>query len=168
MLQGPEPPPTPTSASIPRVNLSSNAFVPRKHAAPVSAAKPPGYVYREGSPGTPNRRPTSVHIESEDRCKARLADEEKDHLIKVAADERVRKEKVEGDQEVTEAEEKKHVWEESEKEEIRKGEEAKVHAEEERRVKEAEELKVGMLPPLDAISLEPTDQQHHMGHGESM
>jgi translation initiation factor 4G len=169
------PPPTPSSNSTPsnRLNAGSSAFVPRS-SAKVTLKKedgtevnienlksnpPPvvsntgtpssqGSVYRQGSPGTPNRRPASIRIESEDQRKLRLAQEEekeqKQARLKAEAEEKVKKEKEEAERKVKEAEEKKRKQEEAEKEHIRKEEEKKemerLRLEEEERIrKEAEE-----------------------------
>ncbi|KAF9485987.1 hypothetical protein BDN70DRAFT_870471 [Pholiota conissans] len=163
------PPPTPSSASIPRLNAGSSAFVPRAKVtlkkedgtevnlenfaaksipAPVpsttASPSPQGSVYRQGSPGTPNRRPTSVRIESEDQRKRRLAEEQQKEKeaarVKAEAEEKVRKEKEEAELKVKEAEEKKWKEEEAEKERIRKEEEAKrLKLEEEERLRKEEE-----------------------------
>ncbi len=142
------PPPTPPSTSIPRLNAGENTFVPRQKvtfkkedrkevnldniakSSPVTAAPgtsaTPTVVYRQGSPGTPNRRPASIRIESEDQRKARLAEEEakekERRRVKAAAEEKVRKEKEAAERKVREAEEKKRAEEEAEKERVRKAE----------------------------------------------
>lgn len=168
------PPPTPSSASIPRLNATSNTFVPRQKkitlknedgtevnldniaksapapVAPAVTAAPQGSVYRQGSPGTPTRRPASVRIESEDQRKARLAEEEAKEKerarVKAEAEEKVRKEKEAAERKLQEEEERKLAQEEAEKERVRKEEEAKLEAErariaeEERVRKEKEEL----------------------------
>jgi len=169
------PPPTPSSSSIPtnRLNAGSSAFVPRSSAkvtlkkedgtevnienlksnpAPVVSntvtPSTQGSAYRQGSPGTPNRRPASIRIESEDQRKLRLAQEEekeqKQARLKAEAEEKVKKEKEEAERKVKEAEERKRKQEEAEKERIRKEEERKELErlkleEEERMRKEAEE-----------------------------
>ncbi|KDR75692.1 hypothetical protein GALMADRAFT_248310 [Galerina marginata CBS 339.88] len=165
------PPPTPSSASIPpnRLNAGSSAFVPRakvtlkkedgtevnienlKHTqtpAPTAAtSSPQGTVYRQGSPGTPNRRPASIRIESEDQRKQRLAEEEAKEKekarVKAEAEEKVRKEKDEAERKVKEAEQKKKREEEAEKERIRKQEEEKekerLRKEEDERLRKEEE-----------------------------
>ncbi|KAH9485515.1 Eukaryotic translation initiation factor 4 gamma [Psilocybe cubensis] len=172
------PPTTPSTSSIPnRLNAASNAFVPRqpsrvtlkkedgtevklenlKSPAPssnTSAPTPQGSAYRQGSPGTPTRRPASVRIESEDQRKIRLAEEENKEKekarLKAEAEEKARKEKEEAERKVREAEEKKRQEEEAEKERIRKEEEEKEaerlrREEEERARKEAEEREAQRL-----------------------
>jgi len=105
-------------------------------------------VFRQGSPGTPNRRPASVRIESEDQRKHRLAEEEakeKEKLRqKAEVEERAKKEKEEAERKIRDAEEKKRKEEEAEKERIRKEEEAKERAilkkkEDEERLRKAAE-----------------------------
>lgn len=170
------PPPTPASNTIPtnRLNAGSSAFVPRTKVTlkkedgtevnienlksvptPVVSntvtPSPQGSAYRQGSPGTPNRRPASIRIESEDQRKLRLAQEEQKEKeqakLKAEAEEKVKKEKEEAERKVKEAEEKKRKQEELAKERIRKEEEEKkekerLRLEEEERVrKEAEEAK---------------------------
>ncbi|KAF8176531.1 hypothetical protein BJ912DRAFT_930637 [Pholiota molesta] len=165
------PPPTPSSASIPRLTATSNAFVPRATkitlkkedgtevnienlsaktvttpAPPATATPPPpGSAYRQGSPGTPTRRPASIRIESEDQRKKRLAEEEakekESARIKAEAEEKERKVKEEAERKVKEAEDKKRQEEEVEQARIRKEEEAqRLKLEEEERLrKEVEE-----------------------------
>ncbi|KAJ3505971.1 hypothetical protein NLJ89_g7128 [Agrocybe chaxingu] len=165
------PPPTPSSSSIPpnRLNAASSTFVPRttkvtlkkedgtevnlenlKHTTPAQSTAAPATpsAYRQGSPGTPNRRPASIRIESEDQRKQRLAEEEAKEKekarSKAEAEEKVRKEKEEAERKVKEAEERKRKEEEAENERIRKEEEEKkekerLKEEEERLRKEAEE-----------------------------
>ena len=165
------PPPTPSSNSIPtnRLNAGSSAFVPRSTKVtlkkedgtevnlenlksiptPVvpnaATPSPQGSAYRQGSPGTPNRRPASIRIESEDQRKLRLAQEEqkeKEHAkLKAEAEEKVKKEKEEAERKVKEAEEKKRKQEERiRKEEEEKKEKERLRLEEEERArKEAEE-----------------------------
>ena len=165
------PPPTPSSNSIPtnRLNAGSSAFVPRSTKVtlkkedgtevnlenlksiptPVvpnaATPSPQGSAYRQGSPGTPNRRPGSIRIESEDQRKLRLAQEEqkeKEHAkLKAEAEEKVKKEKEEAERKVKEAEEKKRKQEERiRKEEEEKKEKERLRLEEEERArKEAEE-----------------------------
>ncbi|KAF8967966.1 hypothetical protein BDZ97DRAFT_484089 [Flammula alnicola] len=173
------PPPTPSSASIPRLNAGSTAFVPRHGAkvtlkkedgtevnienlksnpTPVSSStvtsSPQGSVYRQGSPGTPNRRPASIRIESEDQRNLRLAEEEQKEKekarVKAEAEAKVKKEKEEIERKAKEVEEKKKREEEAEKERIRKEEEVKekerLRIEEEARLrKEAEEREAQRL-----------------------
>ena len=67
--------------------------------------------FRQGSPGTSNRRPASIHIESEDQRKQRLAEEEelKDKeraKLKAEAEEKTR-EKEAAERELRDEEERK-------------------------------------------------------------
>ncbi|KIJ95466.1 hypothetical protein K443DRAFT_11381, partial [Laccaria amethystina LaAM-08-1] len=142
------PPSTPSTASLPstRLNVASNAFVPKGRAkitlrsadgqlenltktktTPSSAttALPlQGSVYRQGSPGTPTRRPTSIRMETEDQRRKRLAEEEREKTrAKAEAEEKVRLEKEEAERKVKEEEERKRKEEEDEKERLRKEEE---------------------------------------------
>ncbi|KAF8911486.1 hypothetical protein CPB84DRAFT_1722762 [Gymnopilus junonius] len=173
------PPPTPSSASIPSNRLSANVntFVPRARvtlkkedgtevnleklkvqqgtapAAPTATSSPQSSTYRQGSPGTPNRRPASIRIESEDQRKLRLAEEEAKEKektrAKAEAEEKVRKAKEEEERKAKEEEERKKKEQESEKERIRKEEEEKkerLRKEEEARLrKEAEEREAQRL-----------------------
>lgn len=167
------PPATPSSATIPtnRLNAGSSTFVPRSTAkvtlkkedgtevnienlksnvpaSVIASPSPQGSGYRQGSPGTPNRRPVSIRMETEDQRKSRLAEEEQKEKekarLKAEAEEKVRKEKEEAERKVKEAEEKKKKEEDAEKERVRLEEEEKEKArrakeEEERLLKEAEE-----------------------------
>ena len=96
-------------------------------------------------PSTPNRRPASIRIESEDQRKLRLAQEEAKEnekaKAKAEAEEKARKEKEEAERKVKEAEERKRKEEEAEKERIRKEEEEKerLRKEEEERLRKEEE-----------------------------
>jgi len=87
-------------------------------------------VYRQGSPGTPNRRPTSVRIESADQRNQRLAEEAREKekaRAKAEAEEKVKKEK-EAARKEKEAEKRKRKEEEAVKEGLRKEEESKERA----------------------------------------
>ncbi|EDR10498.1 uncharacterized protein LACBIDRAFT_325162 [Laccaria bicolor S238N-H82] len=71
---------------------------PEKTPSSATTALPPqGSVYRQGSPGTPTRRPTSIRMETEDQRRKRLAEEEKKEQektrAKAEADEKVKLEK---------------------------------------------------------------------------
>ncbi|KIK09262.1 hypothetical protein K443DRAFT_452054 [Laccaria amethystina LaAM-08-1] len=166
------PPPTPSTASLPssRLNVNSNAFVPTGRAkitlksadgqevklenltkpnttpsSATTALPPQGSVYRQGSPGTPTRRPTSIRMETEDQRRKRLAEEEEKERektrAKAQAEEKVRLEKEEAERKVKEEEERKREEEEKEKERLRKEEEEKerLRKEEEQRLKEEED-----------------------------
>ena len=166
------PPPTPSTASLPssRLNVNSNAFVPTGRAkitlksadgqevklgdltktnttpsSATTALPPQGSVYRQGSPGTPTRRPTSIRMETEEQRKKRLAEEEEKERektrAKVEAEEKVRLEKEEAERKVKEEEERKRKEEEAEKERVRKEEEEKerLKKEEQQRLKEEED-----------------------------
>ncbi|PPQ63016.1 hypothetical protein CVT24_005962 [Panaeolus cyanescens] len=176
------PPPTPSSSSIPpRLNATTNAFVPRAtkvtlksedgtettieklkgnlHTPSSSHAPLPaqgGSVYRQASPGTPNRRPVSIRMETEEQRNARLAAEEKEaekERLKTQAEEKKKKEEVERkkrdeeekkkkEEEAEQARLKKIEDEKKEKERLKKEEEEKKRKEEEeaeRKRKEAEE-----------------------------
>ncbi|KAF8814620.1 hypothetical protein BYT27DRAFT_7326441, partial [Phlegmacium glaucopus] len=127
------PPPTPSTPSISVVNrldAASRTFVPRAAAKAVTVKKadgtevslenltkstptpstpavssPQSSALRQGSPGTPNQRPASVHIETEDQHKSRLAEQEKEARLKTEAAEKERKEKAEAERKVKEANE---------------------------------------------------------------
>ena len=64
-------------------NLTKNTPTPPTPAI----SSPQSVVLRQGSPGTPNRRPTSIRMETEDQHKSRLAEQEQnDRLMAEAAD----------------------------------------------------------------------------------
>ncbi|KAF9560955.1 hypothetical protein CPC08DRAFT_455778 [Agrocybe pediades] len=163
--------PPPTPSSIPnKLNAGSVTFVPRASAkvtlkkedgtevnlenlksnAPSSitaSPAPQGSAYRQGSPGTPNRRPVSIRMETPEQQKQRLAEEEaKDKekaRLKAEAEEKVRKEKEEAEKKKKEEEEKKRKEEEAEKERIRlekeEKEKARLAKEEAERLRKEEE-----------------------------
>jgi translation initiation factor 4G len=114
------PPPTLSTPSISganRLDVGSRTFVPRAAAkltikkadgtevslenltkstpTPPASAVPssPNVVLRQGSPGTPNRRPTSIHMETEDQRKSRLAEQEQNDKLKAEAADKEKKEK---------------------------------------------------------------------------
>ena len=114
------PPPTLSTPSISgsnRLDVGSRTFVPRAAAkltikkadgtevslenltkstpTPPASAVPssPNVVLRQGSPGTPNRRPTSKHMETEDQRKSRLAEQEQNDKLKAEAADKEKKEK---------------------------------------------------------------------------
>ncbi|TFK44920.1 hypothetical protein BDQ12DRAFT_708734 [Crucibulum laeve] len=169
------PPPTPSTASMPsaaRLNANSSAFVPTRpkitlknpadgseikletpsrHSPAASQSNLPpqgGSVYRQGSPGTPNRRPASIRMETEEQRRQRLAEDEAKEKekarVKAEAEAKVKKEKEELERKAKEEEDRKKKEEE---EKIRKEEEEKERVkkekeEKERKEKEEEERKI--------------------------
>ncbi|KAF9529696.1 hypothetical protein CPB83DRAFT_893220 [Crepidotus variabilis] len=141
-----------------RLNATSSTFVPRKITVKnqdgveldLGSMKGPGSAtsgqgsnnfvptpstpsYRQASPGTPNKRPTSIRIESEDQRKARLADEERQA-------ESEKKKKDDAERKVKEEEAKKKKEKEDAERRVREAEEKKIRYEEEKKRKEVEEL----------------------------
>lgn len=106
------------------------------------ALPPQGSPYRQGSPGTPNRRPVSIRLESAEQKQKRIAEEEEKEKekarIKAEAEEKVRKAKEEEQRKLKEEEARKKKLEEEEKDRLRKEEEDRLRAlkeEEEKRLK---------------------------------
>jgi len=121
----------------------------RPIAASVGASVVPSPTWLgHGSPGTSNRRPTSVLIESEDQRKQRLAEEKEKER---QAEEKVRKEKElaarkgkeEEERGKREEEEKRRLRQEAEEKEWRRNEEKRREEEEARRNGEAKARKEG-------------------------
>jgi translation initiation factor 4G len=123
------PPPIPSTPSN-RLDVGSRAFVPRAFKLTIKKAdgtevslenltkttptpptpaisSPQSVVLGQGSPGTPNRRPGSIPMETEDQRKSRLAEQEQYDRIKAEAADKEKKEK-----ERAEAERKAKVAEE--------------------------------------------------------
>ena len=166
------PPATPSTPSISanRLDVSSRTFVPRAASKltikkadgtevsleglakstptpPTTAVpSPQNVVLRQGSPGTPNRRPTSIRMETEDQHKNRLAEQEQNDKLKAEAADKEKKEK-----EKAEAERKAKVAEEIRNLEIaarleKEQKELRRKQQEEERVrKEAEALELQRL-----------------------
>ena len=164
-LGGLAPSPSTPSSTTKTLNATSSSFVPRK-AVTVSLKTPDGVAldldnrrtaptptssttsgpagFRQGSPGTPNRRPASIRIESEDQRKQRLAEEEEQKekekaKLKADEEEKIRKETEAAERKLREEEDRKRQEAEVEKERLRKAEEAERRKEEERLKKEEEE-----------------------------
>lgn len=157
------PPSNPSSSTLPpanRLNAASTSFVPQQKKVVVKNQegveltlgnlKPPASpatnntaapLFRQGSPGTPNRRPASIRIETEDQRNQRLAEENEKARLKTEAEEKVKREKEEADRKAKEEEERKKKEEEAEKERIKeeKEKERLRRLEEERLRKEEEE-----------------------------
>jgi translation initiation factor 4G len=162
------PPPTPSTplSGANRLDVGSRAFVPRAAAkltiknadgtevslekltksAPVpptpAVSSPQSVVLRQGSPGTPNRRPTSIRMETEDQHNSRLAEKEQNDRLKAEAADKEKKEK-----EKAEAERKDKVAEEVRNLEAaarleKEQKELRRKQEEERLRKEAEALRL--------------------------
>ena len=181
------PPPTPSTPSISganRLDVGSRTFVPRAAAkltikkadgtevslenltkttpTPPTSAVPPPQNVRQGSPGTPNRRPASIRMETEDQHKSRLAEQEQSDKLKAeAADkEKKEKEKLEAERKAKVAEEIRNLekaarLEKEQKELRRKQEEEKARKEAEalelQRLKEEEERKLKLKQEEERI-----------------
>ena len=128
------PPPTSSTLSISdanRVDVGSPRFVPQADARLIikkadgtevslenltrtiptpstpAVSSPQSLELEKGSPGTSNRRPTSIHMETENQHKSRLAEQEQNNRLKTEAADKEKKEK-----EKAEAERKAKVAEE--------------------------------------------------------
>ncbi len=88
-----------------------------------NTAAPPSF--RQGSPGTPNRRPASIRIETEDQRNQRLAEENEKARLKAEAEETAKKEKEDAERKIKEAQERKR-GKKAEKMRIRKEREEKI------------------------------------------
>ena len=165
----PQTPATPAISSANRLDVGSRAFVPRAAAkltikkadgtevslenltkntptTPTPAvSSPQNVVLRQGSPGTPNRRPTSIRMETEDQHKSRLAEQEQNDRLKAEAADKEKREK-----EKAEAERKAKIAEEIRNLEVaarleKEQKEQRRKQEEERLRKEAEALELQRL-----------------------
>ena len=184
------PPPTPSTSSISganRLDAGSRTFVPRAAAKitvknadgtevslekltkstptpSTSTVSPPqSSVLRQGSPGTPNRRPASIRMETEDQHKSRLAEQEqKDARLKAEAADKEKKLKAEAEAErqAKEAEEARQL-EEATRERIRLEKVAEELKERDRKAEE-ERLRIEALREEEERRLKLKEEQERI------
>ena len=122
---------------------------------PLSAVfSPQSSVLRQSSPGTPNRRPTSIRMETEDQRKSRLAGQEQVDRLKAeaAVKEKKEKEKAEAERKAKVAgkvhrldEQKEQRWKQGER--LRK----EAEAQERQRLKKEEEQRLKLKQEEERI-----------------
>ncbi|KAG6920218.1 hypothetical protein DXG01_004987 [Tephrocybe rancida] len=160
------------------LEININTITKTPVSASVASASPSpgprsGFNNRQPSPSspamTPNRRPTSVRLESEEQRQKRLAEEKKkeeeSNKAKAEAEEKVRKEKEEKERKEREEKERKlKEEEEKERERVRKEEEEKerIRKEEEaekERLRKEEEEKARLLKEEEERKLKEEEEE---------